>query len=44
MFGCCGGENRRGRLSETIKAAGMRESRKEGMECGKVIKTRMRGE
>ena len=29
----------RGRLSETIKGTGMRESRKEGRECGKVGKT-----
>ena len=29
----------RGSLSETIKGTGMRESRKEGKECGKVGKT-----
>jgi hypothetical protein len=31
-------------LSETIKAARMRESGKEGRECGEVIKARMRGD
>jgi hypothetical protein len=39
---CCvvEGKVEGGILSETIIAAGMRDSGKEGKECGKVIKTR----
>ena len=43
-FGCCGGKvSREGRLSVTIIARRMRESRREGIECGKVGKTQWRG-
>jgi len=39
-----GGEINAEGLSETIKAAGMRERKKEGHYSGKRIKKRMRGE
>jgi hypothetical protein len=41
---CCGGKNLVEGLSETIKAAGMRERKEEWHYSGERIKERMRGD